>query len=193
MGFSERRNVWIFFLVFGICLVALAIALNVGWILFSLERAMLLVFGIIFFGLIITGLVLNTTFLVREIRRNEQHNAFINSVTHELKTPVASIRLYLETLQTRDLDKAKREEFYGIMLKDTDRLLNTIEQVLQAGRIRNKGRDQTISEIELNELLADSISIIEKRYNFEPQTLEFAADVKTMIVGDRSEFQIRRR
>ncbi len=189
MRFGERRNVWIFFLVFGICLVALAIALNVGWILFSLERIALLVFGIIFFALIITGLVLNTTFLVREIRRNEQHNAFINSVTHELKTPVASIRLYLETLQTRELEASKREEFYAIMLKDTDRLLNTIEQVLQAGRISNKRRDQAISEVELNELLTESISMIENRYNFESRTVKFDPTENIFISGDQGELQ----
>ena len=50
-------------------------------------------------------MVLNTIFLVREIRRNEQHDSFINAVTHELKTPVASIRLYLQTLQTRELER----------------------------------------------------------------------------------------
>ena len=77
--------------------------------------------------------MLNTIFLVREIRRNEQHDAFINAVTHELKTPVASIRLYLETLQTRPVDEAKRQEFYRIMLEDSDRLLGTIEQVLRTG------------------------------------------------------------
>ncbi len=80
-------------------------------------------------------MVLNTTFLVREIRRNEQHDAFINAVTHELKTPVASIRLYLETLQTRPVDEAKRQEFYRTMVEDSDRLLATIEQVLRTGRI----------------------------------------------------------
>ena len=88
-------------------------------------------------------MVLNTIFLVREIRRNEQHDAFINAVTHELKTPVASIRLYLETLQTRAVDEAKRQEFYRIMLDDSDRLLGTIEQVLRTGRI---GRDQPQAE-----------------------------------------------
>ena len=68
--------------------------------------------GILVFPLIITGVVLNTIFLVREIRRNEQHEAFINAVTHELKTPVASMRLYLQTLQNRQIDAAKRQEFY---------------------------------------------------------------------------------
>ena len=80
-------------------------------------------------------MVLNTTFLVREIRRNAQHDAFINAVTHELKTPVASIRLYLETLQKRAVEEDKRQEFYGIMLEDSDRLLETIEQILRTGRI----------------------------------------------------------
>ena len=77
---------------------------------------------------------------MREIRRNEQHDAFINAVTHELKTPVASIRLYLETLQRRELPEDKRREFYGVMLADSDRLLDLIEQVLRAGRTSARAR-----------------------------------------------------
>ena len=78
-------------------------------------------------------MIVNTSFLVREIRRNEQHDSFINAVTHELKTPIASIRLYLQTLQRRDVDEAQRHEFYRLMLDDTDRLMGTVEQVLKAG------------------------------------------------------------
>ena len=84
------------------------LALNVGWIIVSWRQAGLLVAGVLVFPLIITGVVLNTIFLVREIRRNEQHEAFINAVTHELKTPVASMKLYLQTLQNRQVDDARR-------------------------------------------------------------------------------------
>src|SRR5262249_17508019 len=133
MAVGRRKSI-AFFITLGASLVAVAVALNVGWILLNWREVALLVFGIIFFLLIIFGLVLNTTFLIREIRRNEQHDAFINAVTHELKTPIASIRLYLETLKKRDLPSGQREEFYDIMLADSDRLLYTVEQVLRAGR-----------------------------------------------------------
>src|ERR1051326_2093196 len=102
MRLRGRRKSVAFFITLGACLVGLAVALNVSWILLNWRTAALLVLGIVFFSAIIAGLVLNTIFLVREIRRNEQHDAFINAVTHELKTPIASIRLYLQTLQRRE-------------------------------------------------------------------------------------------
>jgi len=137
MRVRPRRKSVAFFITLGAALVILAIALNVGWVILNLRQVALLVLGIVFFLVLIFGLVLNTTFLIREIRRNEQHDAFINAVTHELKTPIASIRLYLETLKTRDVDEDQRREFYNIMLADSDRLLATVEQVLRAGRTRH--------------------------------------------------------
>jgi len=92
MRITSRRGTIVFFLCLGIGLVALAVALNVGWIILNWREGVLLFFGIIFFALIIAGMVVNTIFLVRELRRSEQHDSFINAVTHELKTPVASIR-----------------------------------------------------------------------------------------------------
>lgn len=134
-----RQGVIAFFVTFCVCLVALAVALNVGWVVLTLRELVPLLVGSLVFAAIITGLILNTTFLVREIRLNERHDAFVNAVTHELKTPVTSIRLHLETLKARGpaVDEAKRHEFYDVMLKDSDRLLHLIEQVLTAGQ---KGR-----------------------------------------------------
>src|SRR3989440_8501649 len=133
MRITSRRGTIVFFLCLGIALVALAVALGTGWIILNWREGVLLFFGIIFFALIIAGMIVNTSFLVREIRRNEQHNSFINAVTHELKTPIASMRLYLQTLQRREIEDGQRREFYRLMLEDTDRLMNTVGQVLKAG------------------------------------------------------------
>src|SRR5688572_5434645 len=160
---SGRRRSVIFFTVLGICLVALAVTLNVSWVVLNWRRGVLAVFGLIFFLLIIGGMVLNTIFLVREIRRNEQHDSFINAVTHELKTPVASIRLYLQTLQTREPDEAKRREFYRIMLADSDRLLHTIEQVLRAGSTQSQFRRIAHAPVDLGEIARECVTLARTR------------------------------
>src|ERR1700727_2569593 len=98
MRITSRRGTIVFFLCLGIGLVALAVALNVGWIILNWREGVLLFFGIIFFALIIAGMVVNTIFLVRELRRSEQHDSFINEETHELMAPAASIRHALEKL-----------------------------------------------------------------------------------------------
>ena len=186
----RRRKTVIFFLVLGICLIILAVALNVGWILLNLREVALLVFGIIFFALIITGLILNTIYLVREIRRNEQQDAFLNAMTHELKTPIASIKLYLETLKTRKVTEEKRRDFYDVMLTDTNRLLTTVEQVLNASRTREKKRQLNIVEIKLNEFLAESIDIVRMRHNLDGTAIKFTDSAEDLaIFGDKAELQ----
>jgi two-component system sensor histidine kinase SenX3 len=177
MAVSSRRKSIAFFITLGASLVALAIALNIGWILLNAREVALLVFGIIFFLLIITGVVLNTTFLIREIRRNEQHDAFINAVTHELKTPLASIRLYLETLKKRDLDENKREEFYDVMLADSDRLLQTVEQVLRAGQSGQRRRKINLRKIDVGELVLECVDLTRLRYHLSPASVSFAESV----------------
>jgi two-component system, OmpR family, sensor histidine kinase SenX3 len=182
----------VFFIVLGACLVALAIALNVGWIILNWREVALLVLGIIFFNVLIFGLVLNTTFLIREMRRNEQHDAFINAVTHELKTPIASIRLYLETLKTRDVDENQRQEFYNIMLADSDRLLRTVEQVLRAGRTGHKRRRIANSVIDLSEMVQECLLLTRLRYGLNESALIYneAPDAHSAkISGDVDELR----
>lgn len=185
----RRRKTAIFFLVFGIALSAIAIALNVGWILLNLREVALLVFGMIFFALIITGLILNTIFLVREIRRSEQHDAFLNAVTHELKTPIASIKLYLDTLKSRDVDETKRREFYDIMTADSDRLLNTVEQVLLASRGKDARRAMNVAELEIGDVLREAGSIVAARYNLEENAIRIVETGELRLLGDAEELQ----
>jgi signal transduction histidine kinase len=168
-----RRKSVAFFITLGACLVALAIALNVGWILLNWREVALLVLGIVFFLVIIFGLVINTTFLIREIRRNEQHDAFINAVTHELKTPIASIRLYLETLQSRDIDEVQRHEFYNIMLADSDRLLRTVNQVLRAGRTGHRRRRISNSVIDVGATVRECLELTRVRYGLNEHHLMY--------------------
>jgi two-component system sensor histidine kinase SenX3 len=162
-----------FFIVLGVCLTAGALALNVGWVIISWRAAGMLILGVLAFPLIITGVVLNTIFLVREIRRNEQHDGFINAVTHELKTPVASIRLYLQTLQSRDIDDSKRQEFYQVMVEDTDRLTVTIEQVLRAGRVGARLRHASSASLDLAAIVRDCLALARTRHHLPEAALTF--------------------
>jgi signal transduction histidine kinase len=171
MAINSRNKAIAFFTVLGACSVAFALALNITWMIRWREVGMI-VFGIIFFGFIIAGLTLNTIFLVREIRRGEQHDSFINSVTHELKTPIASIRLYLETLQSRELNEAQRKRFYGIMLEDTDRLISTVDQVLRAGQLGLKSKKNFL-RINLAEIVRDCASLAATRHHLAPESIRF--------------------
>src|SRR3974390_1896455 len=111
MRITSRRKTIAFFLTLGVCLGGLAVAVGSGWIILNWREGIKVFLGFIFFCAIAAGIILNTIFLVREVRRNQQHDSFINAVTHELKTPITYIRLYLETLQRRDLEPDQRKEF----------------------------------------------------------------------------------
>src|SRR6202521_5684191 len=173
MRITSRRKTIAFFTVLGACLVALAVALNVGWIILNWRVGIFFVFGVIFLLAIILGLILNTSFLVREIRRNEQHDSFINAVTHELKTPITSIRLYLETMQRREVDEPQRQQFYNLMLLDTDRLLGTVEQVLKAGEASYRRGKRHHVELDFTELVRESIELARIRHHLAPGVLHF--------------------
>ena len=191
MRITRRTKAIVFFIVLGVCLVALTIVLNVSWIIFHWRQVVPLVLGIIFFGLLIAGLVVNTIFLVREIRRNEQQDSFLNAVTHELKTPIASIRLYLETLASRNLDEAKRREFYRIMLDDTDRLLGTVEQVLKAGEVRHASERKNWQEVQFSSIVREVLDLARLRQNLSPEILSLGLTPpqEILVLGNPEELR----
>jgi len=188
---TGRRRSVIFFTVLGICLVIVAVTLNISWLVLNWKEGVMAVLGLILFLVIIGGVAFNTVFLVREIRRNEQHDSFINAVTHELKTPVASIRLYLQTLQSRELDEEKRREFYRIMLEDSDRLLHTIDQVLRAGATGSRLRRIARVRLNLAEIARECVELARTRFHLGPDALAFVQKTRNepIVLGDGDELK----
>ena len=187
MVVAGRQKSIAFFIALGAGLICVIILLYVGWVLLNWRHGILLVLGAMLMTAIVSGVVLNTIFLVREIRLNAQHDAFINAVTHELKTPIASIRLYLETLQTRAVDEAKRLEFYRIMVDDSERLLGTIEQVLRTGRIGASSRRLNLSRIDLSGVIEQCVERVRALHKVSPEGLEYHPGPPVTIVGDAEE------
>lgn len=183
---SRRKSVALF-IALGGGLIFVIFFLYVGWVLLSWRSGWLLALGLLLLLTLIGGVTANTFFLVRQVRRNEQQDAFINAVTHELKTPVASIRLYLQTLQTRSVDEAKRKEFYGIMLDDSDRLLETIEQVLRTGRIGSRSRGPNFSAIDLNAVVEECVGRTRSLYHISAEQLGLHPGPPVTIRADLEE------
>lgn len=190
---GHRKSIPIF-IGMGILVVALTVALNIGWIVISWREGLLVGLGVIVSCLVIAAVTLNTIFLVREIRRNEQQDGFLNAVTHELKTPVASIRLYLETLQSRNVDAATQREFYETMLRDTERLQETIEMVLRAGAVGSARNQRAPSRTNLAELAAEVVGICRGRYHIGEEELAFfnrcATASQADVLGDPDELRV---
>ncbi len=188
MVVAGRRRSIAFFIALGVGLISVTLLLYIGWVLLHWRTGILLFLGALLLTVIIGGLVLNTTFLVREVRRNEQHDAFINAVTHELKTPVASIRLYLETLQKHAVEEPKRQEFYRIMLEDSERLLATIEQVLRTGRIGSTSHHKlNLSRIDINAMVEECLTRARALHQVSPESIEYIPGPNMSVRGDPDE------
>ncbi len=181
-------------------LVAITIALTVGWqILLAREVSTLvngftavhwlLVFvGSLFFLLIITASILQTIWLVREIRTNQRQQNFIDAVTHELHTPLSSLRLYLDTLGSRALDERRRVEFIDVMRSDLDRLQRTIEQILAAARteLRTRRRDR----VDLRALLGECVADARERHALAQDAVRLAVSPGASVRGDVAQLRV---
>ena len=188
MVVAGRRRSIAFFIALGVGLISFILLLYIGWVLLNWSTGILLFLGFVLLSMVIAGIVVNTTFLVREIRRNEQHDAFINAVTHELKTPVASIRLYLETLLTRPVDDSTRLGFYRTMLEDSQRLLTTIEQVLRTGRVGSTShRKLHLTRLDINGVVEECVVRARTLHRVPAESFEYLPGPPATIMGDPDE------
>jgi signal transduction histidine kinase len=187
---TRRQKAIAFFVALCVLLVTAAVSLNIGWIVINARRVTPLILGVISFALIIAGLIVYTVFLVLEIKRNEDHDTFINAVTHELKTPIASMRLYLQTLQSREVDEARRREFYAIMLEDADRLHRTVEQVLKAGASGQKAKIVARAPVDMAALTAECVRLAVTRHHLDAAAIALEAhDGHLVVNGDAEELR----
>jgi two-component system sensor histidine kinase SenX3 len=190
MKIISRSKTIAFFIVLGSLSVAVAIALNITWIL-HWRGVTPLVIGIILFTLIIAGMILNTIFLVREIRRNEQQDSFLNAVTHELRTPIASLRLHIETLQSRDVSEEKRQDFYRLMHQDTVRLMSTVDQVLRVAETGHKRKKEHWGPVDAPVLIEECVATARERHSLDQGQLRVNADAARhcTVMGDAEELR----
>jgi signal transduction histidine kinase len=187
-------------LVIGIVSMVLVLALAVGWQILvwrddsglesGLSRldAVLFVLGSLFFLFVAAGLVWLCVKLVLEMRLNQSQRAFLDAVTHELKTPLASFRLGLETLARHELEAEHRGQFLGRMGEDLDRLERTVGQVLSAARAEETLRSRApLDEVELQGLLTENIDELRERHDLPCESVQLENDRPLRVRGDASE------
>jgi signal transduction histidine kinase len=177
-----RRSIG-FPLAVGIVLTLLVVALAVGWQILLVTDVrgaarglstldwVLLVAGGVFFLLVIVGLVWLSAWLVREMRTNQRQRAFLDAVTHEMRTPLASLRLYVDTLERHDPEPAERRQFLARMHADVERLDRTVEQVLTAARAEEPGRRAQQGVVMLADLLRECVGEIRTRHGLPEEAI----------------------
>ena len=175
--------------------VALSIALLIGWTLIigrnweltqqpASENYWLLIGGITSFVFICAVLVWMVIFLVREMLEVRRQNSFIDSVTHELKSPLASISLCAETLQKRDLTPEQKTELLGMITDDVDRLGIFVDDVLTASQLASGQDSYQLGEVNVVALIQSAIGRIARRYKLSPKAIEFEPTGDFVMVTD---------
>jgi signal transduction histidine kinase len=187
---TRRQKAISLVIVLAVASLAAAVSLNIGWIVLNARQVTPLIWGIVFFAIVIAGIVLYTVFLLIEINRNADHDRFISGVTHELKTPIASIRLYLETLQKRTLTDEQRHDFYGVMLADTDRLQQMVENVLKAGEDR-RTRPHAFTRVDLGPLARECVDAASLRHHLPAGSiaLDTPGDQPLTVMGEADDLR----
>jgi two-component system, OmpR family, sensor histidine kinase SenX3 len=189
---AGKRPKWLH-LTMGVSLIVVAVALTVGWQILGTEVALvsrtgtwrwvLYFFGTLLSLLLIGGLGLLVFLLVREVRLNERQSNFVSAVTHELKTPVASLKLYLDTLQLREVNDGRRQEFYRTMRQDLDRLHATINNVLNAAMYTDRPLENP-QPLDLARLARRAIELTRTRYQLGPEGVTYTGPSSLRLRGD---------
>ena len=170
-------------IILAIVMIILLVVLIVGWVLLAVvgvignaENAAFywtwLSIGITFLGLILAGVITYLVLSIKSINLNRRQSNFIDSVTHELKSPIASLKLYLQTLSRRQVPREQEADFYEFMLEDVERLDQLINHMLEVGRVERGDAQREIREVDLGELLTHCAETVCLRYRLPMETVE---------------------
>ena len=181
---SSRRSIGLP-ITLAIFMIVLLVALTVGWILLAVYGLLgdakmaglywtLLSVGTTSLVLVLVGTVMYLALSIKAISLNQRQSNFIDSVTHELKSPIASLKLYVQTLSRRHVSQSQTEGFYRYMLEDVERLDGLINHLLDAARLDRDSTDEQREEIELSQLLADCAHSVCVRYRVPAETVRVA-------------------
>jgi two-component system, OmpR family, phosphate regulon sensor histidine kinase PhoR len=192
----RKRRTFFLPLTLSVGLMLINLTLMIGWIVVLARQSSwgVLTIGTVAFALALSGLTFYMVLTLRERQVNRQQANFVDSVTHELKSPIASLRLYLETLQIRDLDGAKRNEFYDVMERELKRLDDLIEQLLTVASLDAIGQESQIQNVSLDKIIDECAELTSNRYRTQkecvfdlqltPCTMSASPIVLEMIFGN---------
>jgi signal transduction histidine kinase len=171
---SRRRSLgWP--ITLGVIMIVLLVALMIGWVLLALNYVTLMAVGTTFLALVLVGVILYLTIAVKQISLNQRQANFIDSVTHELKSPIASLKLYLQTLGRRTVSEAQQLEFYRFMLEDLNRLDALIDHMLDAARLDRAPQEAEPADVPLAEVLQTCAATVCLRHRLPPDTISLEA------------------
>jgi signal transduction histidine kinase len=176
----------------GVIMIVLLVVLLVGWILLTVAANQtnsgvywaILAIGATFLVLVLVGVVLYLLISIKEIRLNQRQSNFVDSVTHELKSPIASMKLYLQTLSRRSVSAAEQAAFFRFMLEDLERLDSLIDHMLDAARVDQQLVEGDVRDVDLAGLLASAAATACQRYHLPTDTVRL--DVEPARVQGRA-------
>ena len=186
----ERRSLkWP--ITLGVILFVLLVLITVGWVLLSLLSARaykgaeplfwtLLSVGSLFLVLVIVGVAMYLALSVKAIKLSQRQSNFVDSVTHELKSPIASLKLYLQTLNRRSVGPDEQAMFFRYMLEDVERLDRLITHLLTAARLDRQGIESDVEQVEIEPLLRQCLE--EVRFTYQAPSDAFRIAIEPSVV-----------
>lgn len=174
-----------------VTMIVLLVALAVGWVLLAVFGLLkhegmapfywtLLTVGTTFLVMVVAGVVLYLILSVKAINLTQRQSNFIDAVTHELKSPLASLKLYLQTLNRRTVGMEQQADFHRFMLEDVERLDQLINQLLDAARLDRRPAARELEDVEMAALLRECTEAVCLRYRTPTSCVTF--DLQSCVV-----------